>query len=73
MSNRYLGGAIKLLENGKKKAFLKFIWKSIINNPLNYYAWVFLVENFTNRNLEKILATLKKKFSGDFWEFFRGL
>lgn len=60
MSNRYLRGAIKLLKNGKKKAFLKFIWKSIMNNPLNYYAWVFLVENFTNKNLAKILATLKR-------------
>ncbi len=60
ISERHYKSAIKYLKNGKKKTFLKYIWKSIINNPSNYWAWVSLIENFTNRRLIKVLRTAKR-------------
>ena len=64
MSEQYLKGAIEYLKRHEKKIFLKYIWKSIMNNPFHYYAWVFLIENFINRDLVRILEKVKRGLSG---------
>ena len=64
MSDSYYNTATKYLKKGEKKIFLKYIWKSIIHNPFRYYAWVFLIENFKNRNLAKILRRIKRSLVG---------
>lgn len=64
ISDHYFRAARKLLKKDEKGASLKFIWKSIINNPSNYWAWVFLIDNFTNRDLVKVLRRLKRGLVG---------
>lgn len=61
MSGGHYKKAIRLLKNGEKKISLRYIYKSIINNPFHYYAWVFLIENFISRGLVKILRKAKRK------------
>jgi hypothetical protein len=64
ISDYCLKAAIKLLTEGRRRASFKFIWKSIINNPFNYYAWVFLIENFINKDLVGILRGIKRGLVG---------
>jgi len=60
MSYYYYRKAIKYLESGEKKVFLKYIWKSIVNNPFRYYAWVFLIENCVPKRVSKFLQEIKR-------------
>lgn len=60
-SSFYFRHAIRLLKNGERKISLKYICKSIINNPFGYYQWIFLVENFINRRLIKLLRSAKRE------------
>lgn len=63
MSDQYYRDAIRLLENGNKRASLKSILRAIICSPTHYYAWVFLIENFTHKGLAKILGSIKRSLN----------